>query len=113
VGLWKDDLRNGQGVLYNPNGSIKEEGIWSNDYFVQAKPPPPVIAPVVPEPIDNERKKLEEEKRQLAEERRKLEEEKRKFNTKPPVNNAQDNKRQKCMNLGLAPNSADFQQCMN
>ena len=32
---------------------------------------------------------------------------------KPPVNNAQDIKRQKCIRLGLAPGSADFQQCIN
>ena len=31
----------------------------------------------------------------------------------PPVNNAQDNKRQRCISLGLVPNSPDFQQCMN
>ena len=30
----------------------------------------------------------------------------------PPANNAQDIKRQKCIRLGLAPGSADFQQCM-
>jgi len=34
-------------------------------------------------------------------------------NPKPPVSNTQDNKRQRCINLGLAPNSADFKQCMN
>jgi len=28
------------------------------------------------------------------------------------VNNAQDIKRQRCINLGLAPNSVDFQQCI-
>jgi len=33
-------------------------------------------------------------------------------NPKPPVSNTLDNKRQRCINLGLAPNSADFQQCM-
>ena len=33
-------------------------------------------------------------------------------NPKPPISNTQDIKRQKCINLGLAPNSADFQQCM-
>jgi len=33
-------------------------------------------------------------------------------NPKPPPSNTQDNKRQRCINLGLAPNSADFQQCM-
>ena len=33
-------------------------------------------------------------------------------NPKPPVSNTQDNKRQRCINLGLAPNSADFQQCV-
>jgi hypothetical protein len=32
---------------------------------------------------------------------------------KPPVNNAQDIKRQKCIRLGLTPGSVDFQQCMN
>jgi hypothetical protein len=32
---------------------------------------------------------------------------------KPSVNNAQDTKRQKCIRLGLAPGSVDFQQCMN
>jgi len=30
-----------------------------------------------------------------------------------PISNPQDIKRQKCIRLGLAPNSADFQQCMN
>ena len=32
---------------------------------------------------------------------------------KPPVNNAQDIKRQKCIRLGLVPGSPDFQQCIN
>jgi hypothetical protein len=32
---------------------------------------------------------------------------------KPPANNAQDIKRQKCIRLGLVPGSVDFQQCMN
>ena len=31
---------------------------------------------------------------------------------KPPVNNAQDIKRQKCIRLGLVPGSPDFQQCI-
>ena len=62
--------------------------------------------------INEVRKKLEEERRQLAEERRKLEEEKRKYNSKPPVNTLQDNKRQKCLSLGLTSGSSDFQQCM-
>jgi hypothetical protein len=30
-----------------------------------------------------------------------------------PINNPQDIKRQKCIRLGLAPGSADFQQCIN
>ena len=113
VGQWKDDKYDGFGTFYLANGSIYQQGLWRDDLFVQAQTPTPVIPPVIPEPIDNERKKLEEERRQLAEERRKLEEEKRKINTKPPANNAQDIKRQKCIRLGLAPNSADFQQCMN
>ena len=83
VGQWRDDRRNGQGVFYNANGSIRQQGIWRNGEFVQAQTPqipPPRIAPVVP---------------------------------KPPVNNAQDIKRQKCINLGLAPGTTDFQQCIN
>ena len=79
--------------------------------------------------IENERKKLEEEKIQMAAERTKLDEERakleeerirlndaktKKINTPPPqVQNSNDSKRQKCIRLGLAPNSADFQQCMN
>jgi hypothetical protein len=80
VGQYIDDKRSGQGILYNPNGSIKQQGLWRDDNFVQAQTPPTVTPPVVP---------------------------------KPPVNNAQDIKRQKCIRLGLAPGSADFQQCMN
>ena len=113
VGAFKDGNYNGFGTLYNANGSINQQGVWRANALVQAQSPPPVIAPLVPEPINNERKKLEEERRQLAEERRKIEEEKRKLNSKPPPSNPQDNKRQRCINLGLAPNSADFQQCMN
>jgi len=33
-------------------------------------------------------------------------------NPKPPPSNTQDSKRQRCINLGLVPNSADFQQCI-
>lgn len=33
-------------------------------------------------------------------------------NPKPSASSAQDTKLQKCIRLGLAPNSADFQQCM-
>jgi len=33
-------------------------------------------------------------------------------NPKPPVSNTQDIKRQKCISLGLAPDTADFRQCM-
>ena len=79
--------------------------------------------------IENERKKLEEEKIQMAEERTKLDEERakleeerirlndaktKKINTpSPQVQNSNAQKRQKCIQLGLAPGSADFQQCMN
>ena len=28
VGEWKDDEPNGQGVFYNPDSSIREEGVW-------------------------------------------------------------------------------------
>jgi hypothetical protein len=83
VGQWRDGKYDGQGIFYNSNGSIRQQGIWRNGEFVQTQtppPPPPKIAPVAP---------------------------------KPPVNNAQDIKRQKCINLGLAPGSIDFQQCIN
>ena len=75
VGQFKDSLRNGFGTLYNANGSIKQQGLWRDDEFVQTQSPP-----VVP---------------------------------KPPVNNAQDIKRQKCIRLGLVPGTNDFQQCLN
>jgi hypothetical protein len=80
VGQWKDDNFDGFGTLYYADGSIKLQGLWRDDKFVQAQTPPTVTPPVVP---------------------------------KPPVNNAQDIKRQKCIRLGLAPGSADFQQCIN
>ena len=75
VGQFKDANYDGFGTLYNANGSIKQQGLWRDDEFVQTQSPP-----VVP---------------------------------KPPVNNAQDIKRQKCIRLGLVPGSADFQQCVN
>jgi len=109
-GQWRDGQEHGQGTYTFANGN-KVVGQWRNGKFLQAQTPPPVIEAWTLS-IDNERKKLEEERRQLAEVRRNLEEEKRKLNTKPPVNHAQDIKRQRCINLGLAPNSADFQQCM-
>ena len=80
VGQWKDDKYDGFGTFYNANGSIFQQGLWSNNNFVQAQTPPTVTPPVIP---------------------------------KPPVNNAQDIKRQKCIRLGLVPGSADFQQCIN
>jgi MORN repeat len=114
VGAFKNDGFNGYGTYYNSDGTIFQQGIWKDNDLVQDNTP---IKSVTEMPrqntgIDNERKKLEEERLQLAEERRKLEEEKRKFNTKLPVNNMQDTKRQRCLNLGLLPDSADFQQCM-
>jgi len=113
-GAFKDDLFHGFGIYYNPNGTIRQKGLWKDGEFVKVNiaNESTIESNAKEYGISDERKKLEEERRQLAEERRKLEEEKRKFNTKPPVNNTQDNKRQRCINLGLAPNSADFQQCM-
>jgi hypothetical protein len=80
VGQWKDEKYDGFGTYYYANGSIKHQGLWSNDKFIQAQTPPAVTPSVVP---------------------------------KPPVNNPQDSKRQKCIRLGLVPGSADFQQCIN
>jgi hypothetical protein len=80
LGQFKDDIRNGFGTHYNANGSIKQQGLWRDDKFIQAQTPPIVTLPVVP---------------------------------KPPVNNAQDIKHQKCIRLGLVPGSPDFQQCIN
>ena len=79
VGQYIDGKRNGFGTYYYANGSIRQQGLWSDDWFVQAQTTPP---PVIPKPP-------------------------------VPVSNPQDIKRQKCIRLGLAPNSADFQQCMN
>jgi hypothetical protein len=120
VGVFKYGKRNGYGTL---NGKERQTGLWEDDEFVPFTVLPFMTPPITTyksdtemsrkdNAIDNERKKLEEERRQLAEERIKLVEEKRKLNTKPTVNNAQDIKRQRCINLGLLPNSADFQQCI-
>jgi len=82
IGQYKDHKRNGLGTLYSPNGSIIQQGIWSDDKFVQSQSISPTIDPVVPIP--------------------------------PAItSNPQDIKRQKCIRLGLAPGSTDFQQCMN
>ena len=35
VGEYKDDERNGQGIQYNPNGSVKESGMWRDDQLSQ------------------------------------------------------------------------------
>jgi hypothetical protein len=83
VGQFKDDKYGGFGTLYNPNGSIKQQGLWRDDKFVQAQTPQAPPPRVAP------------------------------VVPKPPVNNAQDIKRQKCINLGLAPGTTDFQQCIN
>jgi len=58
-GQWKDDRYDGFGTLYNPNGSIKLQGLWKDNNLVQSQTPPVVTPPMVPEPIDNERKKLD------------------------------------------------------
>ena len=84
VGQFQDDKYGGFGTFYNANGSINQQGLWRDNNFVQAQTPPAVNPPVVPPVIP-----------------------------KPPVNNAQDIKRQKCIRLGLASGSADFQQCIN
>jgi len=36
VGEWKDDKREGEGIQYNPNGSVKESGMWRDDQLSQA-----------------------------------------------------------------------------
>ena len=100
VGQFKDEKYDGFGTFYKADGSISQQGLWRDDKFIQAQTPPsvtppvvpkpPVIAPVTPNPPV------------IAP-----------VTPKPPVNNAQDIKRQKCIRLGLAPGSADFQQCIN
>ena len=85
TGQYKNDKRNGYGTYYNANGSINQQGIWKDGEFVQSETPQ--IPPPKIAPVV----------------------------PKPPVpiSNPQDIKRQKCIRLGLAPGSADFQQCMN
>ncbi len=80
VGQFKDGNYDGFGTFYYANGSIRQQGLWRDNKFVQAQTPPAL------RPLEV---------------------------TKPPVNNAQDIKRQKCIRLGLVPGSADFQQCIN
>jgi len=69
VGQFRDGNYNGFGTFYNANGSIRQQGLWRDDEFIQVQAPPSVTSPVVP---------------------------------KPPVYNAQEIKRQKCIRLGLA-----------
>ena len=82
IGQYKDSKRNGLGTQYSPNGSVYQQGLWSDDNFVQAQSITPKVVPVAP---------------------------------KPPAitSNPQEIKRQKCIRLGLAPGSTDFNQCMN
>ena len=38
VGEWKDNRQNGQGTLYAVNGSVANQGIWSDGNFVRSAP---------------------------------------------------------------------------
>ena len=33
IGQWSQDKRHGKGILYNKNGTIKNEGLFFNDEF--------------------------------------------------------------------------------
>ena len=33
IGQWKNDLRNGKGTLFYPDGNIKQKGYWINGKF--------------------------------------------------------------------------------
>ena len=126
IGYFKNDFLNGKGKIIKKNGVVEMEGTWEDGQLIQSQASSNLIIDekytstekqkpinLTESEITEEKRKIEEDRRQLAEERRKLEEEKRKYNSNPKVSTPQDIKRQKCMNLGLAPNSADFQQCMN
>jgi hypothetical protein len=116
VDSFQNNKADGMVTYTKPNGD-KWYQEWKDGKKISETPASTNSKPVTEMPrkdiqIDDERKKLEEERYQLAEERRKLEEEKRRYNSKPSVNNVQDNKRQKCFSLGLVPDSNDFMRCM-
>jgi len=91
VGEFKDDNYDGYGTLYYADGTIYQQGNWRNGNFVKEQNPSTVISAEVPQlPAITSI-------------------------PKPPAitSNPQEIKRQKCISLGLAPGSKDFQQCMN
>jgi hypothetical protein len=89
VGKYKDDKYDEFGTLYFADGSIFQQGLWKDGEFVQAQSSPTVFSPVAPVVLP--------------------------VVPKPTAikSNPQEIKRQKCIRLGLAPGSSDFQQCMN
>jgi len=199
IGEFKNNIRNGQGTQYDTNGSIKQQGLWRDDVFIQAQNPPVIstqsnLPACTTPPFNycygewkydngiiyigewlynqksgrgistwpdgdkyvgqykddtrngqgtytfNDGKKYvgqwKEGKRNgqgvlynangiISQQGLWRDDVFVQVPTPPPVktpvapkppvpiSNPQDIKRQKCINLGLAPNSADFQQCMN
>jgi len=85
VGEFKDDKRNGQGIFYSANGSIKESGIYKDSVLVTSQ----YIDPnsftriarnnSVPAVSDSQRQAIEQRERQVAIEAERLAEERRKL----------------------------------
>ncbi|WP_281971361.1 MULTISPECIES: hypothetical protein [unclassified Polynucleobacter] len=61
-GQWKGSRYDGFGTLHNADGSIKQQGLWRDDKFVQAQTPPAVPPPVVPKPSVNNAQDIKRQK---------------------------------------------------
>jgi hypothetical protein len=88
VGEWKENRKNGFGILYLTNGAVDKQGIFKDDVLVQAQTPvqsPQPLAPKLVTPTSSQ------------------------SNTN---DNAAELKRQRCIKLGLSPGSEDYKQCM-
>ena len=60
VGQFKDNKYDGFGTLYNSDGSIRQQGIWKDDQFVQAQTPP--VKEVKPKPTVNNSQDIKRQK---------------------------------------------------
>jgi cell shape-determining protein MreC len=47
VGEFKDEKYNGEGTLYSPNGSIINQGIWTDNIFIRSAKVQQATAPSV------------------------------------------------------------------
>ena len=60
IGQFKKGNYHGYGTLYNSDGSIRQQGIWKDDQFVQAQTPP--VKEVKPKPTVNNSQDIKRQK---------------------------------------------------